>query len=139
ADVAHRFGRDAELALEGVDLGAFDRGVAFGELGGEHHHADGEELLALAEQGGHPRGAETQLAQPHIGHDAAVRGMAEGGAKHRAERAAHRKAGHAADDLAPVAHGCRSIISVYHVEVYGGKTPEPFAAPSDVVTHGPGG
>ena len=97
--VLHVLGRDAEQALEGVDLGPHDRPVALGELGREHHHRDGEELLLRAEHGGEVGrvGPQPRAQRPGIGR------VAHGRAHDRADRPAGGEAREAADDLAPEA------------------------------------
>ncbi len=116
ADLVDRFGRDAEVALEGLDLGAIHRAVALGELGREHDDRDREDFLAPAEQGGDARRAErraraakgaAELAShlaAQIAERAGIRRVAERGADDEAERPSHGQARHPADDLAPISH-----------------------------------
>jgi hypothetical protein len=102
--VLHVLGRDAEQALEGVDLGADHRPVALGQLGRQHHHRDGEELLLRAEHGGEVGGVRSQPGPQR----ARIRRVAHGGAHHGADRPTRREAGDAADDLAPEAQAAIS-------------------------------
>ncbi len=107
ADVAHRFRRNAELALEGVDFLAFHRAVAFGELGRQHDDAYGEQLIAAMQHRGEAGGIDAGLLAQllaKVGHGAGIGRMTERRADNSAHWAAHGKSRHAADDLAPVAH-----------------------------------
>jgi hypothetical protein len=107
ADVAHRFRRNAELALEGVDFLALHRAVAFGELGRQHDNAYGEELVAAVQHRGEAGRVDAGLLAQllaKVGHGTGIGRMTERRANHSAHWAAHGEARHAADDLAPVAH-----------------------------------
>jgi hypothetical protein len=107
ADVTHRLGRNAELALECVDLLALHQAVALGELGRQHDHADREELIAAVEHRGEARGVPSDLGpelRAEVRHGASVRRVTQRRPDHRAHRPAHGETSHAADDLAPVAH-----------------------------------
>jgi hypothetical protein len=102
ADGAHILRPDAEHLLEGIDLGTTDGAIDLGHLGTEHNYGNAEDHLL----GGAARVRSAQPRWPvcRRGKLERVVGMAGGGAQNSAERPAHRKAGHAADDLAPDAH-----------------------------------
>ena len=99
--------RNAELALERVDLFAPHLPVALGKLGRQHDDADREELVAAVEHrseaGRVPAGLLAELGT-QIGYRTGVRRMPERSTDDRSHGAAHGETRHAADNLAPVAH-----------------------------------
>ena len=108
ADVAHGFRRNAELAFEGVDFLALHWAVAFGELGRQHNNTYGEELVTAMQHRGEAGGVDAGLLAQllaKVRHGTGIGRVPERRADNSAHWAAHGEARHAADDLAPVAHG----------------------------------